>query len=103
VHNRFRQWRGAGVFEALLEGLIAEAAKRGRVDLSLVSVDSTTARAHHDAAGMHLDPDVLDALEEAAAEAEKARSMGVAKRNKPDRTPKTGPSANASGSAASSA
>ncbi|MGC5004745.1 IS5 family transposase [Streptomyces sp. DT203] len=45
VHNRFRQWRDAGVFEALLEGLIAEAAKRGQVDLSLVSIDSTTARA----------------------------------------------------------
>lgn len=44
VHNRFRQWRGAGVFEALLDGLIAEAAKRGKVDLSLVSIDSTTAR-----------------------------------------------------------
>ncbi|MFF5189355.1 transposase [Streptomyces sp. NPDC000345] len=51
VHNRLRQWRDAGVFEALLEGLITEAAKRGEVDLSLVSVDSTTARAHHDAAG----------------------------------------------------
>ncbi|RKN02792.1 IS5 family transposase, partial [Streptomyces radicis] len=73
VHNRFRQWRDAGVFEALLEGLIAEAAKRGEVDLSLVSVDSTTARAHHDAAGMHLGEDVLGALEKAATEAEKAR------------------------------
>ncbi|KOV64110.1 transposase, partial [Streptomyces sp. AS58] len=51
VHNRFRQWRDAGVFEALMEGLIAEAAKQGEVDLSLVSIDSTTARAHHDAAG----------------------------------------------------
>ncbi|MFE4367762.1 transposase [Streptomyces sp. NPDC056835] len=49
VHNRFRQWRDAGVFDALLEGLIAEAAERGEADLSLVSVDSTTARAHHDA------------------------------------------------------
>ncbi|MFE5334245.1 transposase, partial [Embleya sp. NPDC056575] len=38
VHNRFRQWRDAGVFEALLEGVITEAAKRGEVDLSLVSV-----------------------------------------------------------------
>ncbi|MFD9902713.1 IS5 family transposase [Streptomyces sp. NPDC059063] len=66
VHNRFRQWRDAGVFEALLEGLIAEAAKRGEVDLSLVSVDSTTARAHHDAAGMQLDEGILDALEKAA-------------------------------------
>jgi hypothetical protein len=44
------------------------------VDLSLVSIDSTTARAHHDAAGMHLDQDVLTALEKAAAEEEKARS-----------------------------
>lgn len=44
VHNRFRQWRDDGVFEALLEGLIAEAAKRGEVDLSLVTIDSTTAR-----------------------------------------------------------
>lgn len=68
VHNRFRQLRDAGAFEALLEGLIAKAAERGWVDLSLVSVDSTTARAHHDAAGMHLDPDVLAALEKAAAE-----------------------------------
>ncbi|MBT2481643.1 transposase [Streptomyces sp. ISL-94] len=82
VHNRFRQWRHAGVFEALLEGLTAEAAKRGEVDLSLVGIDSTTARAHHDAAGMHLDEDVLTALEEAAAEAEKARSKGQLRRTK---------------------
>ncbi len=52
--NCFRRWRDAGVFEALLEGLIAQAATRGEVDLSLVSIDSTTARAHHDAAGMHM-------------------------------------------------
>ncbi|QJT06402.1 transposase [Streptomyces asoensis] len=44
VHNRFRQRRDTGVFEALLEGQIAEAVKRGEVDLSLVSIDSTTAR-----------------------------------------------------------
>ncbi|MET8638344.1 IS5 family transposase [Streptomyces sp. NPDC004680] len=77
VHNRFRHWRDAGVFEALPEGLIAEAAKRGAVDLSLVSIDSTTARAHHDAPGMHLGEDVLPALEKAAAE-EKARPKGGA-------------------------
>ncbi|MCZ9339560.1 IS5/IS1182 family transposase, partial [Streptomyces sp. TRM76130] len=76
VHNRFRQWRDAGVFEALLEGLIAQAAALGEVDLSLVSVDSTTTRAHHDAAGMRLVPEVLDALEKAAGE-EKARSKGA--------------------------
>ncbi|MEW1661086.1 hypothetical protein AB0408_38845, partial [Streptomyces sp. NPDC093707] len=53
-----------GVFEALLEGMITEAAKRGEVDLSLVSVDSTTARAHHDAAGMQLDQELLTAMDE---------------------------------------
>ena len=91
VHNRFRQWRDAGVFEALLEGLIAEAAKRGEIDLSLVSIDSTTARAHHDAAGMHLGEDVLTALEKAATEAGKARSKGAASKNKTDRTSKQSP------------
>lgn len=82
VHNRFRRWRDVGVFEALLEGLIAEAAKRGEVDLSLASVDSTTARAHHDAAGVQLGEDVLTALEEAAAEEEKARSKGAMSKDK---------------------
>ncbi len=62
VRNRFRQWRDAGV-------------------------DSTTARAHHDAAGMHLGEDVLTALEKAAAEAEKARSKGAASKNETGRKP----------------
>lgn len=86
------QVRDAGVFEALLEGLIAEAAKRGDVDVSLVGIDSTTARAHHDAAGMHLGEDILGALEEAAAEAEKARSKGAVAKNKTDKTPRSIPS-----------
>jgi transposase len=105
VHNRFRQWRDAGVFEALLEGLIAAAAKRGEVDLSLVSIDSTTARAHHDAAGMHLDEEVLTALEKAAEE-EKARSKGAGPKNETGRTSKqipSGKSADASGVDAESA
>ena len=54
VYGRFRVWRDAGVFTALLEGLIAEAARQGQTDSSLVSVDSTTARAHHDAAGLRI-------------------------------------------------
>lgn len=82
VSNRFRQWRDVGVFEALLESLIAEAAKRGEVDLSLVSIDSATARARHDAAGMHLGEDMLAAVEKAAAEEEKARSKGRSRRTK---------------------
>jgi transposase len=102
VSNRFRQWRDAGVFEALLEGLIAEAAKRGEVDLSLVSIDSTTARAHHDAAGMHLSEDVLTALEKAATEEEKTRSKGATSKNKTGGTSKqtpSGKSGDASGAA----
>lgn len=48
--------------------MIAEAARQGRTDLSLVSVDSTTARTHHDAVGMCIGKEVTDALEKAAAE-----------------------------------
>jgi transposase len=91
VHNRFRQWRDAGVFEALLEGLIAEAAKRGEVDLSPVGVDSTTARAHHDAAGTHLDQDVIAAFEKAAAE-EEARKKGATRKHKTGGTTEMTPS-----------
>ncbi|GGL84494.1 hypothetical protein GCM10010095_81620 [Streptomyces anthocyanicus] len=54
-------------------GAIVEAAARGQVDLSLVSVDSTAARAHHAAAGMLVDAEVLTTLEKAVEE-EKARA-----------------------------
>ncbi|MFB7467535.1 transposase [Streptomyces sp. NPDC056224] len=81
------KWRDAGVFHAFLEveGL-AEAAKWGEVDLYLVSVDSTTARAHHDAAGTHPGEDVVTALEDAAVEAEKASS----KKGQPRRMKRAG-------------
>lgn len=92
VYGRFRVWRNAGVFSALLEGLIAAGARVGQSDLSLVSVDSTTVRAHHDAAGMRVSKHLMDALEEAAQEQETARQKGAARRNRTDR-----PSAGASG------
>jgi transposase len=92
VCGRFRVWRDADVFTALLEGLIAEAARQEEMDLSLVSVDSTTARAHHDAAGMRMDKDVLDALEEAAREQEQAREKGATPRNRTATTTETTPS-----------
>jgi transposase len=82
VYGRFRVWRNAGVFTALLESLIAEAAREGKTDLSLVSVDSTTVRGHHDAAGMRVDKEVMDALEEAAAVEERARQKGAARRDR---------------------
>jgi transposase len=81
VYDRFRAWAMAGVFEQLLQALIAEAAARGQVDLELVSVDSTTARAHNHAAGMVLDGELAKALEE-AAEQEK----GLHQRGKSPRT-----------------
>jgi transposase len=106
VYGRFRVWRNAGVFTALLEGLIAEAARQGKTDLSLVSVDSTTARAHHDAAGMRIGKEVMDALEKAAAEQEQARQKGATRRNTTGRTTETtssGKSGDVSGDGASSA
>jgi transposase len=72
VYDAFARWRDAGVFTALHQAVIAEAARRGQADLSLVSVDSTSVRAHQDAAGMRMDPAVLDALEKASDE-EKGR------------------------------
>jgi transposase len=91
VYGRFRVWRDAGVFTALLEGLIAEAARRGKTDLSLVGVDSTTARGHHGAAGMGIGQEVMDALEEAAAEQEHARQKGAARRGMAGRGTETTP------------
>ena len=73
VYDAFARWREAGVFADLMDAMIAEAARRGQADLSLVSVDSTSVRAHQEAAGMRMDPEVLDALEKAAVQ-EKGRS-----------------------------
>lgn len=81
---------GSGVFTALLEGLIAEVARRGRTDLSLVSVDSTTVRAHHAATGKLVGKDVMEALEEAAAEQEQVRPKGAARRNTTGRAAESG-------------
>ena len=63
-----------GMFELVMQTMIAEAAARGQADLDLVSVDSTTARAHHHAAGMALDGELAAALEEAAGR-EKVRQL----------------------------
>ncbi|MFJ2865958.1 hypothetical protein [Kitasatospora sp. NPDC087314] len=66
-------------------------------------MDSTTVRAHHDAAGMYLDPDAVAVLKKAADEAEKARQTGAARGNETDRTPRTGRIGDVSGAAAGSA
>lgn len=68
IYDRFRMWASTGLFQTLMEAMIAEAAARDDVDLGLVSVDSTVARAHHHAAGMVVDPELLEDLEKALAE-----------------------------------
>ena len=68
IYTRFRAWAVAGVFQHLMDGLIAEAAARGQVGLELVSVDSTIVRAHHESAGLAVSGEVLDALEQALTE-----------------------------------
>jgi transposase len=76
VYDRFRSWAVHGVFERLMQMMIAEAAARGQADLDLVSVDSTTARAHHHAAGMVLDGELAAALQEAAEQEKGLRQRG---------------------------
>ncbi len=76
VYDRFRLWATIGVFEQLMQAVIAEAAARGQVDLDLVSVDSTTIRAHHHAAGMVLDGELVKALEEAWEQEKGLRQRG---------------------------
>jgi transposase len=80
VYGAFQRWAAAGTFRMLMEGMIAEAAARDQVDLDLVSVDSTVARAHHHAAGMAVDPELLDELEKAVAEEKGLLERGKAHR-----------------------
>jgi len=74
LYDRFNAWSKAGVFQALMDALIAEAASRGQVGLELVSVDSTIVRAHHESAGLAIAGETLDALEQALSE-EKGASL----------------------------
>ncbi len=80
IYDRFRLWACTGLFQALMDEMTAQAAARDDVDLGLVSVDSTITRAHHHAAGMRVDPDLLQDLDKALAE-----EKGIRKHN--DTTP----------------
>jgi transposase len=68
LYDRFNAWSKAGVFQGLMDALIAEAASRGQVGLELVSVDSTIVRAHQESAGLAIAGETLDALEQALTE-----------------------------------
>ncbi|PRX42923.1 transposase [Nonomuraea fuscirosea] len=76
VYEWFRSWAVSGVFERLMQAMIAEAATRGQAELDLVSVDSTTARAHHHAAGMALGGELAAALQEVAEQGKGLRQRG---------------------------
>ncbi|MGW7481203.1 IS5 family transposase [Nonomuraea muscovyensis] len=97
VYDRFRSWATTGVFEQLMQTVIAEAAARGQVDLDLVSVDSTTARAHHHAAGMVVDGELMTALEKAADEERGLRLRGKSPKTASPATATAGSVPDASG------
>ncbi|OAH10260.1 hypothetical protein STSP_65160 [Streptomyces jeddahensis] len=73
---------------------IAEAAARGDIDLGLVSVDSTVARAHHHAAGMVVDVELLDELEKAVVEEKGLQRGGKTTRQARRPTSRQKPSGN---------
>ncbi|UFQ20504.1 IS5 family transposase [Streptomyces huasconensis] len=51
VHDRHRRWSADGTWDRVLRAVQADADAEGRIDWSMVSVDSTVCRAHQHAAG----------------------------------------------------
>jgi transposase len=51
VYERHRRWSADGTWERILQAVQADADTQGRIDWSMVSVDSTSCRAHQHAAG----------------------------------------------------
>ena len=51
VSSRFYRWRGAGVWQRVLEALQAQADAKGLIDWDLHFVDTSVIRAHQHAAG----------------------------------------------------
>ncbi|MFE0062742.1 IS5 family transposase [Streptomyces sp. NPDC059003] len=56
VHDRHRRWSTDGTWAKILRAVQADADAEGRIDWSVVSVDSTVCRAHQHAAGAHHRP-----------------------------------------------
>ncbi len=52
VYDRHRRWSADGTWERVLRTVQADADVEGRIDWSVVSVDSTVCRAHQHAAGL---------------------------------------------------
>lgn len=51
MYERHRHWSADGTWDRLLAAVLADADAEGRIDWSMVSVDSTSCRAHQPAAG----------------------------------------------------
>ncbi|MFF4020995.1 IS5 family transposase [Streptomyces sp. NPDC001843] len=51
VYERHRRWSADGTWDRLFAAVLADADAEGRIDWSMVSVDSTSCRAHQHAAG----------------------------------------------------
>ncbi|WEP00236.1 IS5 family transposase [Streptomyces sp. FXJ1.172] len=56
VYERHRRWSADGTWDKIFAAVLAEADAQGRIDWSMVSVDSTTCRAHQHAAGARKKP-----------------------------------------------
>lgn len=51
VYERHRRWSADGTWDRIFAAVLADADAEGRIDWSMVSVDSTSCRAHQHAAG----------------------------------------------------
>ncbi|WP_184735641.1 IS5 family transposase [Streptomyces netropsis] len=56
VYERHRRWSADGTWDRLYAAVLADADASGRIDWSMVSVDSTSCRAHQHAAGARKEP-----------------------------------------------
>ncbi|QUC63479.1 IS5 family transposase [Streptomyces sp. A2-16] len=56
VYERHRRWSADGTWDKLFAAVLADADAEGRIDWSMVSVDSTSYRAHQHAAGARKKP-----------------------------------------------
>uniref|UniRef100_J1ZQ63 Putative is1648 transposase n=1 Tax=Streptomyces auratus AGR0001 TaxID=1160718 RepID=J1ZQ63_9ACTN len=51
MYERHRRWSADGTWDKIFAAVLAHADAEGRIDWSMVSVDSTSCRAHQHAAG----------------------------------------------------
>ncbi|WP_430378862.1 IS5 family transposase [Streptomyces sp. B1-3] len=56
VYERHRRWSADGTWDRLFAAVLADADAEGRIDWSMVNVDSTSCRAHQHAAGARKKP-----------------------------------------------